>query len=581
MAIQNDDLILVNRGGVDYKAKIEELPTGNGDVDLSEYAKLNDTDQDIIANNVKVSYLTATADIETERGYFIGDGSKLTNLPVGDIDLSGYALVDHQHEADDIDLSGYALVDHQHEASETPNLQAVVTEGGTFTKGFITARGAAAGFAIMDTYFSIIDLGQLSPESGDGHDMNSVRGIQLLFPDPEESSGYRQTIKLLTNGNAYFENVETKELTTSHDSAINGVVIGTGNSSPTGKNNTAIGYNSLPVVNHETGQFAGGISNTAIGSQNQSKNVSCKNNTSVGYYNMTSAVEECDYNVAVGIGHLGSMTGGRENIAIGGVAALTSANEPRDNIAIGNSCMFHLAGAELNTCIGNNILSDVSLQGKTVTGNIAIGYRALEKAEGSYNIALGIGALSECTSGNNIGIGLSALFECTGDYNIGIGEKTLYNTSGKGNIEIVGRDSSGKFASVYDITSDNNKIVFGHKSVTDAYVKVAWTVVSDARDKMNFASVPHGLDFVKQLSPTAYQFKVNRDTETPNGRVHYGFKAQDILALEGDSPVIIDNADPENLKYRGESLVPVLVNAIKEQQVLIEALTARLEAAGL
>jgi hypothetical protein len=122
----------------------------------------------------------------------------------------------------------------------------------------------------------------------------------------------------------------------------------------------------------------------------------------------------------------------------------------------------------------------------------------------------------------------------------------------------------------------------GHTEITDAYVQVAWTVTSDARDKTNFALIPHGLDFVKQLQPTAYQFTKDRLTkEVSDGPVRYGFKAQDILALEGDNPVIIDNEDPEHLKYRGEALVPVLVNAIKEQQVLIEALTARLDAAGV
>ena len=106
---------------------------------------------------------------------------------------------------------------------------------------------------------------------------------------------------------------------------------------------------------------------------------------------------------------------------------------------------------------------------------------------------------------------------------------------------------------------------------------------------MNFDLVPHGLDFVKQLNPVAFQFKENRDTDIPNGPVRYGFKAQDILALEGeDNSVIIDNKNPDKLRYNGEALVPVLVNAIKEQQTQIEqqqaqinALIARLDAAGI
>ena len=129
----------------------------------------------------------------------------------------------------------------------------------------------------------------------------------------------------------------------------------------------------------------------------------------------------------------------------------------------------------------------------------------------------------------------------------------------------------------------------GHTSVTNAYVQVAWTVVSDQRDKMNFGTVPHGLDFIKQLNPVSFQFKVDRDIEEADGPVRYGFKAQDILALEGDdNAVIIDNEDPDKLRYNGEALVPVLVNAIKEQQTIIDTqqqqinnLLARLDAAGI
>ena len=50
--------------------------------------------------------------------------------------------------------------------------------------------------------------------------------------------------------------------------------------------------------------------------------------------------------------------------------------------------------------------------------------------------------------------------------------------------------------------------------------------------------------------------------------------AQDILALEGDNPVIIDNKDENALKYKGESLVPVLVKAIQELKAEVDAYKA-------
>jgi hypothetical protein len=50
------------------------------------------------------------------------------------------------------------------------------------------------------------------------------------------------------------------------------------------------------------------------------------------------------------------------------------------------------------------------------------------------------------------------------------------------------------------------------------------------------------------------------------------FLAQDILELEGSDNVIIDDEQPDHLKYKGEHLVPVLVNAIKELKAEIELL---------
>jgi trimeric autotransporter adhesin len=131
---------------------------------------------------------------------------------------------------------------------------------------------------------------------------------------------------------------------------------------------------------------------------------------------------------------------------------------------------------------------------------------------------------------------------------------------------------SGIDTSPFNITTENFRVVLGYNNTTNAYVKVAWTVTSDLRDKTNFGTVPHGLDFVNQLKPVSFQFKKSREDDTPHGNVRYGFKAQDIMALEGDNPVIIDDEQPDHLKYNGEALVPVLVNAIQELKAEIELL---------
>ena len=100
---------------------------------------------------------------------------------------------------------------------------------------------------------------------------------------------------------------------------------------------------------------------------------------------------------------------------------------------------------------------------------------------------------------------------------------------------------------------------------------MAWTVVSDLRDKTNFAPVPHGLAFVNQLNPVQYQFRTNRQSEETNGPVRYGFKAQEVLALEGSNPVIVDNEDSEKLRMTDAYMIPILVKAIQELKAEFDA----------
>lgn len=81
-------------------SKLTNLPTG-GDVDLDGYAKLDDAAQSITAKE------------------FIGDGSKLTNLPVEDVDLDGYATEDW------VEAKGYITADDLPEGAtvaDLPNL---------------------------------------------------------------------------------------------------------------------------------------------------------------------------------------------------------------------------------------------------------------------------------------------------------------------------------------------------------------------------------------------------------------------------------------------------------------------------
>ena len=135
-------------------------------------------------------------------------------------------------------------------------------------------------------------------------------------------------------------------------------------------------------------------------------------------------------------------------------------------------------------------------------------------------------------------------------------------------------NNANTYAPVFDVTTENNRFVAGSTAVTNAYVQVAWTVVSDARDKTDFAPVPHGLEFVTKLKPTTYRYKANRSDTEGHGPLRYGFKAQDVLELEGDNPIIVDTEDLEKLKLNDQSKIAVLVNAIQELKAELDAYKA-------
>jgi hypothetical protein len=145
---------------------------------------------------------------------------------------------------------------------------------------------------------------------------------------------------------------------------------------------------------------------------------------------------------------------------------------------------------------------------------------------------------------------------------LAIQDSAATNGTSGGNNVVIG-NSAGTDA-VFNMGGSADRIVIGNNSNTNAYIKIDWTVTSDKRDKIEDGTVSHGLDFVNQLMPKSFWFRKDRDSDEKTGQKRYGFYAQDILELEGSDNVIIDNDDPENLKYKGEHLVPILVNAIKE-----------------
>jgi hypothetical protein len=139
-------------------------------------------------------------------------------------------------------------------------------------------------------------------------------------------------------------------------------------------------------------------------------------------------------------------------------------------------------------------------------------------------------------------------------------------------------ENAGSDSAVFTFQRANNRL---YASVTTEnsgpYVSssgTSWTTNSDARLKTNVQDLSYGLSTVLSLSPKKYEYKNNAEKSC------LGFIAQDVVSI---IPEIVDapkDAD-EMMGIEYQSLVPVLVKAIQEQQAIIESLKARLDAANL
>lgn len=316
-----------------------------------------------------------------------------------------------------------------------------------------------------------------------------------------------------------------------------------------GFGNSAFG--SRTMLNTSTGN-----SNSAFGNDALQGNTTGTSNTAIGK-NALSTNVSADFNTAVGHASLNLNNTGASNTAVG-FQALTTNVTGSDNAALGRDSLLLATGSQ-NTAAGSGCLFNTTTGGNSA----AVGFQAAYlSTTGSDNAALGLQALYSNTSGS---------------YNVAVGRTSMFNcTTGSGNVQVGGMNSAGSLASVFNITTENDRVVMGSSGVTNAYIQVAWTIVSDKRDKTNFAEVPHGIEFVKRLKPTAYQFRENRESDTAVGPVRYGFKAQDVLELEGENPVIVDASDDEKLRFNDSNLMAVMVKAIQDQQEIIESLEARI-----
>ena len=273
---------------------------------------------------------------------------------------------------------------------------------------------------------------------------------------------------------------------------------------------------------------------------------------------------------------------GSADVTINGLTLGRGNEDIQTNVAFGYQALDSgTYGSTQSVAIGDQAMR-YGFTASGTGGNVAIGSVSMgitTSNSGSYNTGCGFGTLGKIESGiENTTLGASAGADITtGDNNICIGRR------------------AGNNLSPFRVITADNRIVMGNNSTTNAYIAVSWTVTSDERDKADFSPVTSGLNAISQFEP--YTFKFDRrsnyyvlgeneeiiEKPTPDGthktsETYVGFKAQQVKqVLDGigfPQNVIVDEEDSENLKIKETSIIPLLVDAIKELKQRIEVLEA-------
>lgn len=162
---------------------------------------------------------------------------------------------------------------------------------------------------------------------------------------------------------------------------------------------------------------------------------------------------------------------------------------------------------------------------------------------------------------------------------------------------ITGNPTTGSVTSVM-ISPDGNGGIFvknggniGLATSTPAYLldvngsmRATNYVTSDARLKKDIVEISDALSLVRQLRGVRFHWRpveereVGKSLKLPVGDPQIGVIAQEVMKVVPEAVVPPKTAD-EVYAVREESLIPVLIEAVKEQQIEIEAL--RSEVAGL
>ena len=160
--------------------------------------------------------------------------------------------------------------------------------------------------------------------------------------------------------------------------------------------------------------------------------------------------------------------------------------------------------------------------------------------------------------------------EVNTNYNTIIGTEAQTRSTGLTNCTIIGYQATAT------ATNASNEITLGNSSISALRCNVtSITSLSDARDKANIEPISNASAFIKDLKPVKFDW--NRRDGVKAKEHDIGFLAQDLDEAQSKHGIqehldIVYKSNPEALEASYGKLLPILVQALKEQQEEIEKL---------
>ena len=384
-------------------------------------------------------------------------------------------------------------------------------------------------------------------------------------------------------------------------------------SNTTGEENTAVGHFALL-------QNTTGMNNVALGSNTLSSNLGGWANTAVGKNALSQNVSG-KFNTATGISAMVNNQTGLHNSAFGG-ASLYSNSTGSNNTAVGNSALNKING-DGNTAVGYSALSAL----ESGTNNTAVGFASGISGDNPINrtvigssavanfdnsVVLGNGAVTDIYMASDSGAKIhakdanfSGILEASflkGNGYMLTNLPVSYNQNGTGQ-QTFSSEASGQFATALgtstiaasfgtvaigtyntgnfetsEFSLSNPAFVIGNGGWTgdeqlnrsdaftvlfDGTTTIAGdlNINSDARLKANIISLGATLSKLLQIDAKTYVMK-----KDDSKKLKIGVLAQEIETVFPE--LVTESNNIKSVNYQG--LVPVLINAIKEQNQTIE-----------